>query len=302
MLIFTNSSFHSVLCWFAGYSSFPFMSLPLDLQWKIIDALAMDDFLSLKRSSKAIAATINEQHSEQHVESGLRSYLEPRGLFSTATCHSILALCGSRGTTEGDKKAGEVHAEALKKMLCSGLSHSWQQTYLRFPLAALSPFKLFFHQYASHFRSEGSLCGIAIQDLHQGALEILEKTTKSCSSSCSDSNSRDMNSSTAESQLLALEGECLCNSELLEQYSSELFKTKNHHGWFQELFKAIKKSRLDVMNVQYSLMQTKEEQILMEDKITHQQVEMSRIAAVIYSNNDRSFRCLEKRSCLTLKP
>ena len=293
----SNSRFHSLLVWIAGCSSFPFTSLPIDLQWKTIDVLDMDDFISLEKSSKTMAACMDEQYSKKYIKSHLKSYLQPRDLFSKATCRSILALCGARATRKADRKACKVHVKAMKSMLCSGLSLglSWQQTYLRFPLVALSPFKLHFYKYVSHFMSEASLCDTPIQDLHRAALNILEKTTEPCTSYDSKCN-KSKRLSTAGSQPSPLKGESLCSHELVmvsqaepkghrsmpsgsgseyftcsigRQRDSKLVNAKDCREWCHKGFETTKDPELLTMSLMYGIMQLKENQIVWNAKIAH---------------------------------
>ena len=158
-------------------NGFPFLHLPLDLQMEIRDRLEVNDLINLVRVSKSTAELVDQRLIIQQVESQLREYLEPRELFSIATCRSVLTLCGFNTTRQGAKPAASGrHVKFMKDLVAADNCYSWEGSYLRFILVALSPYRVLFSKYASRYMTQDRLRDFTIAELHTRATQILTES------------------------------------------------------------------------------------------------------------------------------
>ena len=157
--------------------TFPFLQLPMDLQLNIRDRLEIADVSSFLKVSESMAKSVDQQLIIQQVESQLREYLEPRGIFSIATCRSILTLSNFSSfisPRQGAMQASKSHVQYMKMLLAG--SYHWEASYLRFILVALSPYRTLFGNYASNFMTHERLRTLTSTELHVRATHMYINT------------------------------------------------------------------------------------------------------------------------------
>ena len=137
------------------------------------------------KTCKSMATLISKKFILQRIKELVRIYLEPRGLYDSRVFKSILLLCGFEEAKGAHNKHLENRAIQAHKSILGGLlknNKSWEQSFFRFILVAICPFRLLCFKFLKHFIDLPLLRKLTIERVYLRASELHRESLQSIQS------------------------------------------------------------------------------------------------------------------------